>query len=257
MVRLPGRRGLDVVSRRPDRGQAAGRAIARSGCSSCCSPRAPNALAQARKIAQESARFNLGRITRTMNVPDMALEYLQPRHAGRIRFERARATRRSTARPVVVLRFSEATGPSIIRNLVGRDLLAPRPRLGGAWLRARLFAPSCWSRSASSKGACTVDFGIDPRLGIRVPIKMTERYATTAETIDAVATYSDFRSFTVVDRREDHQAAGPIAIVSRLAAPAPDLHRRRVAPGCSTRSPRSSASTPRRRRSPLDRSASR
>ena len=57
---------------------------------------ASNALAQARRIAQESARFNLGRITRTMNVPDMALEYLHPRHAARIRFEPC-VTTRSTA----------------------------------------------------------------------------------------------------------------------------------------------------------------
>jgi hypothetical protein len=49
-----------------------------------------SALAQARRIAQESARFNLGQITRTMNVPDMALEYLQPRHGARIRFETLR-----------------------------------------------------------------------------------------------------------------------------------------------------------------------
>ena len=46
-----------------------------------------NALEQARRIARESARFNLGSIIRTMNVPDMALEYLQPRHGDRIRFE--------------------------------------------------------------------------------------------------------------------------------------------------------------------------
>jgi hypothetical protein len=42
-----------------------------------------------------------------------------------------------------------------------------------------------------------VDFAIDPRLGIRVPIKMTERYRTTGTTIDTVAKYSDFRRFTV------------------------------------------------------------
>ena len=48
-----------------------------------------------------------------------------------------------------------------------------------------------------SKGACTVEFGIDQRLGMRVPVKMTERYSTTNETIDAVARYSDFRRFTV------------------------------------------------------------
>ena len=42
-----------------------------------------------------------------------------------------------------------------------------------------------------------MEFRIDPRLGIRVPIKMTERYGMTGETIDAVARYSDFRRFTV------------------------------------------------------------
>lgn len=80
-------------------------------------------LAQARRIAQESARFNLGRITRTMNVPDMALEYLQPRHGARIRFETLR-NETIDGRPVVVLRFRESAGPSIVRDLRGADLLA-------------------------------------------------------------------------------------------------------------------------------------
>lgn len=34
-----------------------------------------SAFAQASKLAEESARFNLGRVRRTMNVPDIALEY--------------------------------------------------------------------------------------------------------------------------------------------------------------------------------------
>lgn len=155
----------------------------------------PNALTQARKIAQESARFNLGRITRTMNVPDIALEYLQPRHGARIRFE---ALRNDTieGRPVVVLRFSETAGPSMIRDLTGRDLLA-RGRVwaepdSGAIVRTELLV-----EDRASNGTSTVEFRIDPRLGIRVPIKMTERYSTTGETIDAVARYSDFRRFTV------------------------------------------------------------
>jgi hypothetical protein len=155
----------------------------------------PSALAQARRIAEESARFNLGRITRTMNVPDIALEYLQPRQGARIRFE---ALRNETidGRPVVVLRFTESAGPSIVRNLMGADLLA-RGRVwaepdSGAIVRTELLL-----EDRASRGACTVDFRVDPRLGIRVPIKMTERYATTGETIDAVARYSDFRRFTV------------------------------------------------------------
>ncbi len=155
----------------------------------------PNALTQARRIARESARFNLGRITRTMNVPDMALEYLQPRHGARIRFETLR-NEMIDGRPVVVLRFTESAGPSIVRNMTGADLLA-RGRVwaepdSGAIVRTELLV-----EDRVSNGTSTVEFRIDPRLGIRVPIKMTERYSMTGETIDAVARYSDFRRFTV------------------------------------------------------------
>jgi hypothetical protein len=155
----------------------------------------PSALAQARKIAQESARFNLGRITRTMNVPDMALEYLHLRHGARIRFEQLR-NETIDGQPTVVLRFTETAGPSMVRDLTGRDVLA-RGRVwaepgSGAIVRTELLV-----EDRVSKGACTVEFGVDPRLGIRVPIKMKERYSTTGETIDAVAKYSDFRKFTV------------------------------------------------------------
>jgi hypothetical protein len=155
----------------------------------------PSALAQARRIAQESARFNLGNITRTMNVPDIALDYLHPRHGARIRFETSRNDT-IDGREVIVLRFSEQSGPSIIRTLTGRDLFA-RGRVwaepgSGAIVRTELLV-----QDRGSNGTCIVDFRVDPRLGIRVPIKMTERYSLAGETIDAVATYSDFRSFAV------------------------------------------------------------
>jgi len=194
MVRLPGAaswvtfRDVLTVNKRPvrDREERLLKLLQ--------SPEA-SALAQARRIAQESARFNLGRITRTMNVPDMALEYLLPRHGARIRFETLR-DETIDGRPVVVLRFNEAAGPSIVRNLAGADLLARgrvwAERGSGAIVRTELLV-----EDRASTGTCTVEFGIDPRLGIRVPIKMTERYGTTGETIDAVARYSDFRRFTV------------------------------------------------------------
>jgi hypothetical protein len=166
----------------------------------------PTALTQARRIAQESARFNLGRLTRTMNVPNMALEYLQPEHGARIRFERLR-DEAIEGRPVVVLRFQELAGPSLIRNMAGRDLLA-RGRVwaepgSGAVVRTELLLDD-----RQSRGACTVDFGLDPRLGIRVPIKMTERYSMIGETIDAVAKYSDFRRFTVATSEKLNKPPG-------------------------------------------------
>lgn len=72
----------------------------------------PDALTQARGIARESARFNLGSITRTMNVPDAALEYLQPRHAGRIQFE---APRSETIDDSDFRRFSVSTDEKLIK----------------------------------------------------------------------------------------------------------------------------------------------
>lgn len=47
------------------------------------SPQA-DAFARASELARESARFNPGSITRTINVPDVALEYLLPQHLGRM-----------------------------------------------------------------------------------------------------------------------------------------------------------------------------
>jgi hypothetical protein len=153
------------------------------------------ALTQARKIAQESARFNLGNITRTINVPDMALEYLQPRHSARMRFE---ALRDETieGRPVVVLRFSETSGPSIVRDLRGADLRA-RGRIWAEPGSGEIVRTELLVEDRASRGACIVEFRVDPRLGIRVPIKMTERYTMAGESIDAVAQYSNFRSFGV------------------------------------------------------------
>jgi hypothetical protein len=52
-------------------------------------------------------------------------------------------------------------------------------------------------RGRNSSGNNVVDFRVDPRLSIRVPVKMTERYVASGESIDAVATYTNFRSFAV------------------------------------------------------------
>lgn len=154
-----------------------------------------SAFAQASKLAEESARFNLGRTTRTMNVPDIALEYLQPQHAGRIVFEVPRKDSIDSL-SVVAFRFRERVGPTIIRNTAGGDLLADgrvwADPGSGAIVRTELVV-----RDRTSTGRCTVDFQIDPRLGIRVPVKMTERYVADGEDVSAVATYSNFRRFAV------------------------------------------------------------
>ena len=156
----------------------------------------PSTLQQARELAAESARFNIGSLQRTINVPDIALEFLSTRHANRISFtppERATIGGAQT----LVLRFKEHTGPSILRNTLGGDLLVN----GRVWVDAEsaaLVRTEVVVRDRLTAGSCVVDFAMDERLAIRVPTKMTERYDLPGETIDGAARYSDYRRFGVM-----------------------------------------------------------
>ena len=154
-----------------------------------------DAFALATALARESARFNLGSITRTTNVPDVAIEYLLPKHTARMQFEAPR-TVTLDGTTVAMFRFREARGPSIVRDPSGADVLAE----GRVWVEpasAEIVRTELIVRHRHSTGRNTVDFRVDPRLAIRVPVKMTERYVIRGESIEAVATYSNFRTFTV------------------------------------------------------------
>ena len=158
------------------------------------SPQA-DALAQASQLARESARFNLGRLTRTVNVPDVAIPYLLPQHTARMQFDGPRSGTIDGA-AVAMFRFREVRGPSIVRDPRGGDLLAE----GRVWAdveSGEIVRTELTLRHQDSIGTNVVDFRVDPRLSIRVPAKMTERYVMRGESIDAVATYRNFRSFVV------------------------------------------------------------
>jgi hypothetical protein len=158
------------------------------------SPQA-DAFARAAELARESARFNLGGVARTINVPDLGLEYLLPKHAGRMRFDEPRRVTIDEA-AVMMIRFREARGPSIIRTRSGGDLLAE----GRVWAdpaSGDIVRTELILRDRDSTGRNVVDFTVHPRLSIRVPVKMTERYETRSELIEAVATYTNVRSFAV------------------------------------------------------------
>jgi hypothetical protein len=155
---------------------------------------APDALAAARRIAEESARFNIGRLTRTFNVPDMALSFLRPEHAPRIRYDSLRTESIDGVRHFV-FRFHERHGPTIVRTPQGRDL----PVEGRFWVtdQGAIRRTELTLRVRESIGSATVDFRDDPAVGLRVPIKMTETYVQPEELIEGSAEYSNFRRFSV------------------------------------------------------------
>ena len=165
-----------------------------------------DAIQQARRIALESARFNLGPITRTINDPALVLELLDARNANRMRFVKAGEETIDRV-PVWVLRFSDIGKPTVIRTSRGED----QPATGRVWVdpvtghlhRAQVTV----DRSAFAgnfTGTLDVRFLNDPTLGVLVPATMTEHYHS-ASALDSFgeATYSNYRLFGVETRIVD------------------------------------------------------
>ena len=168
----------------------------------------PSALAQARSIAAESARYNLGPVQRTFNLPTTALQFLLEQHQHRFRFEK-RAEERLGGETTWVVDFREQTRATFIRTPEGRDA----PSHGRFWIvpeegrvvRSRLLV------TAQIRAEIDVQWRHDGRLGIWVPAEMSERYQGSWATIPTssrkeaydmhgLAAYSNYRRFEVDSR---------------------------------------------------------
>jgi hypothetical protein len=188
--------------------------------------RAPaTAARQARRIADESARFNLGALRRNFNEPTMALAFLVPDHQGRFRFKKdSEAT--IDGLDVWVVRYTERRRGTFIRTPGGRDIPAQGrffidPRAGRVvrtelvlrdFLAGDDLPPGRPRRPIQTRAEINVTFRPDDRLGIWVPAEMHELY-TGPWTLERVtpepeqhvdligtATYSNYRRF-VTDAR--------------------------------------------------------
>jgi len=165
-----------------------------------------HALQQARRIAEESARYNIGPIVRTINDPAVVLELLDKRHRDRMRFSRNDETAAIGGMRAWIVRYQEVGGPTIIRTRDLKDL----PVRGRVWVDPAigriLRADAAVDLGFGVTGTLDVSFEYDERLGFAVPSKMTERY--TNRNLVAVssgeATYSNYRRFTV-DTEENIQ----------------------------------------------------
>jgi hypothetical protein len=88
---------------------------------------APTALAQARKILEESSSYNLG-ARRDVNLPTLALLWLRPENQSRLELERKGERTIANLRGVEV-EFREVASPTLVRDR-GRDVLS----LGRFWI---------------------------------------------------------------------------------------------------------------------------
>lgn len=154
-------------------------------------------LSQAQRIADESASYNVG-VTRNINVPTMALTYLSRDNQVRSSFQLAGSESIDGERTLIV-KFRETATPSLIRTpdgtvaTSGRFWIVP---VAGDVVRTEL---TCvLTRPLLLTGTTTVEYALQPALGLRVPTQMDEEYQRAhGETDRGHATYSNFRAFVV------------------------------------------------------------
>ena len=152
-----------------------------------------DALAQARQIMNESARYNVGNVGRNINLPTLALDFLTPEH--RERFVFTDAGREGST---WILEFVEEGRPTYIRTTANRDL----PVSGRYWVdgaTGRIERTEMHAVDANVEAHITVTYQPDERASVWVPARMEERYLQRGSQADirGVATYSNFRRFQV------------------------------------------------------------
>lgn len=162
---------------------------------------APVPLDQARRIAEESARQNIGAIQRNINNPALVLELFDGRNHARLHFTKTDEETIDDVR-VWVIRYEERSKPTIIMTPQGRDV----PTTGFAWVdptsgalvRAEVNIKDFFAAAGfgTSKAQMRVYFREDPKLKFWVPARLTERYEVGGlGLVTGDATYSNYRQF--------------------------------------------------------------
>ena len=152
-----------------------------------------DALEQARRIMNESARYNLGGGTRNINVPTLALLYLTPDVRSGMRFAEGKSDRDAR-----VIEFSEVQRPTLISTTNSRDL----PARGLVWVDEATGTITRTELHADDTGveaAVIVSFELEPSVNTWVPRRMEDRFKRRGDPseVRGVATYSRFRRFQV------------------------------------------------------------
>jgi hypothetical protein len=159
---------------------------------------ASGALAEASRVANESARFNLGTefIVRNINVPTFVLQLLQ--RANRERFAFRKAGEETIAGTHTWrIEYRERERPTIVRTPDRHD----QPSSGAVWVDAgtgEIWRTMVEWRANRKRvlGRVTVTYGRVPGVDVMVPVAMTERYEPeNGATLEGDATYSNFRQF--------------------------------------------------------------
>ena len=165
------------------------------------------------RMRSYNARYNIGRIVRTINEPTLALLALDEGHRSRFRFE-TKNREDVDGHALIWLAFEEKERPTLIRSLQGRPVFMK----GG--LLVEIANGRIWeSRLTATVEGTSVElvtkYTFDERLGLMLPSVFREHYeqgkaakargqtpgtGAEYEQIACAASYSNFRRFDVFSR---------------------------------------------------------
>jgi hypothetical protein len=163
-----------------------------------------DARAQAETIQNESARYNLGPVTRTINIPIMAILFFEKVNQPRLKFLQGKAgnvkrfSELAAADDVWVIEFRE-TGPgTMVKGANNLDI----PSHGRVWIdrtSGRILRTELITEDTQLRAFVDVSYKAAPGLDVLVPGEMRETYlvSRTETRIDGKATYDKFRQFSV------------------------------------------------------------
>jgi hypothetical protein len=149
---------------------------------------------QWRALQEESARFNIGDVRRTLNVPTFVLRLLRCDHQPRFVFDEPRVEHES-----LVVEYREVKRPTVVRDERGED----EPVRGffhvnpstGAVTATRLIVGLA---KHDVRAQIDVRFTLDAKLRLLVPDEMREEYhVPSGQRVEGVARYQNFKRFEV------------------------------------------------------------
>ena len=154
-----------------------------------------DSLAQAQRLTDASARYNVGSINRNVNTPTMAFEFLTEANIGRLQLrEAARETIDGLA--CVVVAFDETARPTLVRGERGADV----PARGRYWIDPITGAvPRAIVEfdTGGYSGRIEVRLARHPALKAWVPVEMSEAWTSPTSNASGTARYDRFQRLAV------------------------------------------------------------
>ena len=157
------------------------------------------AIEQGRRIAEENAIYNLGRLHRTFNIPTVVNHFLMPLQRDRFSFKKQKEVVEDGELRWVI-EYVERARPTIVRSTEHADV----PVKGIMWIAPEdgRLVKATLEASSPVRSSLSFTWRRDANLNAWVPAEMREHYRNVSDKqstydIVAVATYSNYRRFAV------------------------------------------------------------